>query len=296
MKIEHHRTQVYGARLHYLRAGQGDPIVLLHGYPQTSHAWRKVIPLLASNYTVIAPDLRGLGDSSRPSSGYDKRTIAEDIYQLVQELGFEQIFLVGHDLGGMVAYAYAAAHPRAVRRLVMAEMLLPGLGLEPALDFSKPGSGYIHMALNMTPDLPEALIAGKERLYITYLTKPYCYNPESISTADLDEYLRCYASPGGMKAGFEYYRSFFQDVEHNQENAKTKLSMPTLALGGDMSLGDYLHQTLIPLAEDVRGTVIKQCGHFIPEEQPEQFVEVLKKFFMMVSTSDTSNALDALNP
>jgi pimeloyl-ACP methyl ester carboxylesterase len=280
MKIEHHRIQVNGVRLHYLKAGQGDPIVLLHGYPQTSHAWRKVIPLLASSYTVIAPDLRGLGDSSKPIAGYDKRTIAEDIHQMVEQLNLEKILLVGHDLGGMVAYAYAIAHPQMVRCLVMAEMLLPGLGLESALDFSKPGRGYIHMALNMTPDLPEALISGKERLYITYNTKPHCYDPTAISDADLDEYVRCYTAPGGMRAAFEYYRAFFQDAEHNRENAnKQKLSMPVLALGGDISLGDYLHQTIIPLADNVKGKVFEKCGHFIPEEQPEQFVSVLNEFF-----------------
>jgi pimeloyl-ACP methyl ester carboxylesterase len=278
--VEHHRTVVNGVRLHYLKAGEGDLVVLLHGYPQTSHAWRKIIPLLSSNYTVIAPDLRGLGDSSKPDSGYDKQTVAEDIYQLVRELNFEQLFLVGHDLGGMVAYAYAMAYPQMVRRLVMAEMLLPGLGLESALDFSKPGSGYIHMALNMTPDLPEALTCGKERLYITYNTKPHCYNPNAISDVDLDEYVRCYSSPGGMRAGFEYYRTFFQDAERNRVIAQDKkLPMPVLALGGDMSLGDYLHKTLIPIAENLQGYVFGQCGHFIPEEQPEGFVRTLEAFF-----------------
>jgi pimeloyl-ACP methyl ester carboxylesterase len=279
LEIEHHRIQLNDVRLHYLKAGQGNPIVLLHGWPQTSHAWRKVIPLLASEYTVIAPDLRGLGDSSRPSDGYDKRTIAADIYQLVKELGFDRITLVGHDMGGMVAYAYAAAHPQSVSHLVMAEMLLPGLGLEPALDFSKPGRGYIHMALNMTPDLPEALLAGRERLYLTYNTRSVAYNPRSISDADLVEYVRCYSDPGGMRSGFAYYRAYFQDAEHNLENAQRKLEMPVLALGGAMSLGDYLYQTLVPLAKNVRGITIDQCGHSIPEEQPERFVEVLEKFF-----------------
>ena len=277
-KIESHRLVVNGVRLHFRRTGTGEPLFLLHGWPQTSHAWRKVMPLLASQFTVIAPDLRGLGASDKPVSGYDKRTVAEDVHQLAKALGFEAFYLVGHDLGMQVAYALAASHPLAVKKLVLIEALLAGLGLEGAMNFTQPHA-FIHMALNMQGDLAEALVAGKERLYIEHHLRPFACDPESISQDDVDEYVRSYSVPGGMRAGFGYYRAYFQDVTDNKAWSATKLPMPVLAVGGDNSLGDYVKASLVPLTTTLSGRVAHDAGHYVPEESPEWLAEELRAFF-----------------
>jgi pimeloyl-ACP methyl ester carboxylesterase len=272
----HHTARVNDILLHYVIAGTGDPVVLLHGWPQTWYEWRKIIPALAERYTVIAPDMRGMGDSSKPLAGYDKRNIAHDIYQLVRQLGYERIFLVGHDWGGPVAYAYACAHPADVRKLVILDVPLPGAGLEQALAF-RPRSVW-HVQFHYVRDLPEALVAGRERTYLTWFYRT-AYDPTIITEEAIDEYVRCYSAPGGLRAGFEYYRAIFTDVEHNQENAKTKLKMPVLALGGENGFGEMTIKSMQQLAEDVRGSVIERCGHWIPEECPEYLTKQLFSFF-----------------
>lgn len=278
----HHTSSVNGVRLHYVMGGKGEPLVLLHGFPQTWYSWHKVMPALAERYTVIVPDLRGYGDSSKPNDGYDKKTMAEDVYQLVNKLGYKRIFLVGHDVGGMVAYTYAAAHPTDVLRLVIAEALIAGLnpGFEDAMDNSQ-GQGSWWVTFNTVPNLPEALVAGRERIYIDWFCKNVAYNPAAISESDIDEYVRAFSTPGAMRAVFESYRAIFQDVEDNKEHVKTKLKMPVLALGGGsgVSVGDRLHQSLLPVTENLRGVLIERCGHWIPEEQPEEFTQQLLAFF-----------------
>jgi pimeloyl-ACP methyl ester carboxylesterase len=236
-----------------------------------------VIPALAERHTVIAPDLRGLGDSSRPAGGYDKRTIAEDVRQLVLSLGFERVFLVGHDWGGPVAYAYAAAHPAEVRKLAILDVAIPGSGLE-KLGGLRPGGGLWHVAFHNVRDLPEELVAGRERTYLSWFYRT-AYDPAAFSDADVEEYVRCYSAPGAMRAGFEYYRAIFQDVEDNRESARTKLSMPVLALGGEHGFGAHAKRSMEALAEDVRGGVVDRCGHWIPEERPNVLIEELTGFF-----------------
>lgn len=275
--FEHHTVAVNNVQLHYVIAGQGDPVVLLHGWPETWYQWRKIIPPLAERYTVIAPDMRGLGDSSKPVSGYDKRTVADDIYKLVCTLGFARIFLVGHDWGGPVAYAYAAAHPNDVRRLVILDVPIPGAGLEKIPQAARRG-GLWHVSFHGVRDLPEQLVAGRERMYLSWFYRT-AYNPTAITEEDIDEYVRCYSAPGGMRAGFEYYRAIWDDVDHNTENAKTKLTMPVLALGGKYSFGKQTMRSLTALAEDLRGGEIDQCGHWIAEEQPAYLTEQLLRFF-----------------
>jgi pimeloyl-ACP methyl ester carboxylesterase len=274
--LEHHTTRLSDVVLHYVTCGQGDAVVLLHGWPQTWYEWRKIIPALAERYTVIAPDMRGLGDSSRPATGYDKRTVAADIYQLVRQLGHERIFLVGHDWGGPVAYAYACAHPGDVRKLAILDVAIPGAGLDQALTFRSPRSIW-HVQFHFVRDLPEALVSGKERTYLTWFFRQ-AYNPTALSEQDIDEYVRCYSAPGGLRAGFEYYRAIFVDVEHNIENAKTKLKMPVLALGGERGFGELTIKSMQQLAENVSGGVIERCGHWIPEERPDYLAGELLKF------------------
>lgn len=274
----HHTTTVNDIRLHYVMGGQGDAVVLLHGYPQSSYAWRKVMPVLATHYTVIAPDLRGLGDSDQPASGYDKRTVAQDIYQLVKQLGFQKIFLVGHDYGGSTAYVFAAEYPEIVRRLVAIECMPAGLVKDDTIPLV-PGGGMWHRAFHLVPDLPELLVEGRERLYLSWLYQHYSRNPSAISKTDIDEYVRVYAAPGAMRAAFEYYRTYFEDTQQGKIYAKTKLKMPVLAIGADSVFNTAVEECMQVAALDVRAVVIENCGHFVAEEQPEALIQHLLSFF-----------------
>jgi pimeloyl-ACP methyl ester carboxylesterase len=230
-----HRTaSVNGIRLHYVIGGRGDAVVLLHGWPETWYTWRKVMPTLAQHYTVIAPDLPGLGDSEKPEGGYDMRTVAEVIHGLVGKLGYNRIFLVGHDVGTWIAYSYAAAHPNSVTRLVIMDAALPGVTPEQASELSREANLKTwQFAFNPLPELPEALVAGRERLFLSWFFRNKAANPASISETDINEYIRAYSAPGKMKAGFDYYRAVYDNIAQNKEYAKTKLLMPVLALGGE---------------------------------------------------------------
>ena len=271
--FSHHTADVNGIQLHYVIGGKGDPVVLLHGWPQTWYEWRHVMPALARNHTVIVPDLRGLGDSSKPVDGYDGNTTAEDIHQLVTRLGFKDIFLVGHDLGAFVSYSYAAAHPNEVSRLVILDVPIAGTG--PALNLTR----LWHIPFHMVRDIPETLVEGKEREYLTWFYRNGAYNPAAITEEDIDEYVSHYSAPGGMRAGFEYYRAIPLGVEQIKEYSKVKLPMPVLALGGEYSFGTAALDSMKSLATDVRGGIVPFSGHWIAEERPDFLTEQLFKFF-----------------
>lgn len=273
----HHTANVNNVRLHYVTGGRGEPVVLLHGFGSTWYMWRNVMPELAKRYTVIVPDLRGAGDSDKPATGYDKRTLAEDIYQLVRQLGHQRIFLVGHDIGLMVSYAYASAHPADVRRLVLLDAPIPGTKVFEEIERSPM---VWHFAFHNVRDLPEALVAGRERTYLTEgFYRALSYNPAAFTDADVDEYVRCYSAPGGMRAGFEYFRAFAEDARQNKGYFKNKLPMPVLALGGAQSLGPTMVNMAKEVATNVRGGVIERCGHWIGDERPEYLTEQLLAFF-----------------
>src|SRR5215204_5548754 len=279
MTFSHHMASVNGIQLHYVIGGQGDPVVLLHGWPETWYAWHHIMPALAKNYTVIAPDLRGLGDSSKPLTDYDGKTLAEDIHQLVTQLGFKTIFLVGHDIGTQVAYSYAAAHPTEVKRLAVMELTIPGF-----VPAGRPPLWWV--IFHQTPDVPEALVQGKEMMYLSWFFHNLAYNPAAITQADINEYVSHYSAPGGMRAGFEHYRAFPQDAIQNQNYSKTKLTMPVLALGGgyiptfggNITMPSVIYGMKI-LAQNVTGITVPNSGHFIPEEQPYIVVKLLNNFF-----------------
>jgi len=274
-----HFADLDGVTLHYRRAGEGTPVVLLHGIPQTSHEWRYVMPRLAETYTVIAPDLRGLGDSTRPAGVYDKKTLGADITALVTgHLGFKRFHIVGHDWGGPVAFAVAAAHPEAVRTLTILDVVIPGDGG----DFSQGGRRW-HHAFFRTLDLPEQLCFGREEMVINWLFENYGYRANCISDEDRAEFLRTYKKPGAFRALLEIYRALPQDAEDNRNilSRNGKLKMPVLALGGDKSFGRGMEciESLRRVAENVRGGLVKDCGHWIAEEQPDFLVEQLLGFF-----------------
>ena len=270
-----HFADLSGVTLHYRRSGQGEPVVLLHGIPQTSHEWRYVIPRLAERHTVIAPDLRGLGDSSRPPDAYDKKTLGADIAALViDHLGFKKFHLVGHDWGGPVAFSVAAHHPDAVRTLTILDVVIPGDGG----DFSQGGRRW-HHAFFRTLDLPEQLCFGREEMVINWLFENYGHRANCISEADKAEFLRTYKKPGAFRALLEIYRALPRDAEDNRNILlrKGKLKMPVLALGGDKSFGrgNECIESLHRVAENVRGGIVRDCGHWIAEEQPDFLIEQL---------------------
>jgi pimeloyl-ACP methyl ester carboxylesterase len=272
----HHTANINDIQLHYVIGGSGDPVVLLHGWPTTWYEWRKIMPTLAEHYTVIAPDLRGMGDSDKPENGYDGQNLAEDIYQLVHFLGYERIFLVGHDLGAIPAYAYAAAHPNDVRRLAILDMVLPGFGLEEFVQERNP----MHFSFHETGDLALALTTGRERIYLSYIYQRDSFQKTAIADTDIDEYVRCYSAPNGMRGGFAHYWSLSQTSQQNRDRvAQGLLPMPVLAIGAEQSLGDLTLRSMQQVATTVRGEIIQQCGHYISEEQPEQLAEHLLTFF-----------------
>jgi pimeloyl-ACP methyl ester carboxylesterase len=280
MPIEHQTLRLRRLSLHVVTAGAGVPVVLLHGWPQTWHEWRKVMPLLAGRYRLIVPDLPGLGDSSRPADGYDKKTLALDLREMCEQLQLDRFHLVGHDWGGPTAFALACAHAAAVRTLTILDVTIPGIGP----DISQGGKRW-HHAFHMTPDLPEALVRGREREYLGWFYEAFSWQRGAITSADIDEYVRCYSQLGALRAGFSYYRNLPNDVAHNRElfEAGFRLPMPVLALGGARAeargRGDEPLESLRLIADDVRGGSLPDCGHFIPEEQPELLAERLLEFF-----------------
>jgi pimeloyl-ACP methyl ester carboxylesterase len=273
-KPKSHFANVNGTRLHYLAAGTGDPIVLLHGYAETSHMWRPLMSDLAATHTVIAPDLRGAGQSAKPPSGYTKAEMAKDIHALVRKLGFGKIRIVGHDIGLMVAYAYAAQYPNEVDRIVLMDAFLPGVG-----DWRSVWLMRDLWHFHFYGKTPLELVHGRERIYFEHFWNDFAANPKhSVSEGDRRFYAKEYARPGGMRAGFEYFRAFEQDAEDFARLAQTPLLMPMLVLTGEKASGEFLIQQGRLVAKNVEGVVVRNSGHWLMEEAPEQVIPRLVEF------------------
>jgi len=264
-------------RMRYAVLGAGPPVVLLHGWPQTSYEWRHVAEALSADHLVVAPDLRGLGDSSRPATGYDKQTLAEDVWDLLDSLGIERAAIVGHDLGAAVGYRVACTRPQGVTHLVAIEMMMPGFGVEEEFAM-RDENGIWHLSFHMARDIPEALVEGRERLYLSWFFRTFAHRAERIGETDLDEYVRCYQQPGALRAGFEYYRSLFQDGRDNRRSSAVPLTMPVLAIGGEHSMGARVADSMRGLAPGAVEQVVPACGHWVPEERPELLVRMLAAF------------------
>lgn len=267
-------AEVKGLKMHYLTAGHGPSLILLHGYAETSLMWKPIIPLLAERFTVIAPDLPGIGDSAIPAQGLDMKSAAITIHDLAQVLGVQKAEVVGHDIGLMVAYAYAAQFPTEVTKLVLMDAFLPGVpGWEPIYD----NPGIWHFRFN--GPTPEALVQGREPTYFAYFWNDLAADKShSIPEADRKAYLAAYSRPGRMHAAWEYFVSFPQAAKDFAVLSKTKLTMPLLTIGGDKSLGVPLGEQGKLVATDVTVVVLKNAGHWVLEEQPKETTAALQKF------------------
>jgi pimeloyl-ACP methyl ester carboxylesterase len=275
VNIESKFADANGLRMHYLVAGKGEPLLLLHGYAQNSHMWRPAMMELAKTRLVVAPDLRGFGDTAKPEAGYDKKTMAQDVHALAQKLGIRKASVAGHDIGLMVAYAYAAQYPAEVDRLALMDAFIPGVGDTTNLFLLK-DLWHFHFY----GPTPLALVTGRERIYFEHFWNDFAADgTKSVSEADRQFYVSKYAMPGAMKAGMEVFRNFDQDAKDNAEFAKAKLAMPVLVLGGEKSGGDFLISQGKLVATNVDGVIIKGSGHWLVDEAPGQTIPALVKFF-----------------
>ncbi|QUW88928.1 alpha/beta hydrolase [Streptomyces sp. V17-9] len=275
------RAAVNGTSLHYRTAGARSAVVLLHGVPKTGYHWRHLVPKLTPHHTVVVPDLRGLGDSARPASGYDSATMSDDIAELMARLGHETYAVIGEDWDAVIGYQLAARHREHVTALVFAEALFPGFGFEDHTALTPEnvsgGMHLWHLGFYFQPDVPEMLIAGHERELITYMIKNERSHPDTATPDAVEEYVRCYSMPGGIRAMLAVYRAMLTDAEQNRQAARKKLDIPVLALGGSAFIGARNEDQARLVAHDVTGHVF-DAGHDLAEEVPDEMADVVLPF------------------
>jgi pimeloyl-ACP methyl ester carboxylesterase len=275
-----HQVTVNGTGLHAVTGGAGEPVLLLHGWPQTWRAWRHLMrPLADQGYTVIVPDLRGTGHSARAESGYTKDNQAEDMRQLLVRLGVGgPVRLIGHDIGGMVAFSYARLYPEQVHRLALIDLLVPGFGLEKAMDPATGGS--FHFGLFMAREVPELLFQSNERAFFHWWFPRLSATPGVFTPEEIDATTASYRGHDALRSGFEHYRTLREDAETNRAWADSghRLGVPLLAVGGQHNAGARLAGSLRPVAPDLRAAVIEGSGHFVPDERPDALLDVLTPF------------------
>lgn len=271
-EVTHHTATVNGIRLHYVTAGEGPPVYLLHGFPETWFGWRKQIPVLAERFTVVAPDLRGYGASAKPAAGYDKRTMAGDVLGLMDHLGHQRIALVGHDRGARVSTRFAKDHPDRLDRLAILDNI-PTRVVAETYDVAKARAGYWFFTFLGVPDLPETLIAGKEEAFLTHFFRSWSYNPELFSAEEIAVYVQAYQQPGAVRGACSDYRAAAEDVAQDAEDVEKLIDCPVLTLWGADSdvIGKAYDVAEIwrGMASDLRAVPIPRCGHLCQEEQPD---------------------------
>jgi haloacetate dehalogenase len=280
MELRASTARVNGIRMHYVAAGDGPLLMLLHGWPETWYCYRKLIPPLAERFTVVAPDLRGYGLTDKPVSGYDKVTMASDVRALAQYLGFDVLTLIGHDRGARVGHRYGLDHPGEVQKLVVLD-IIPTHAMWERIDV-RLARGFWHWLFHMQPDIPEALVGDRVETYLRYFFERWTSNRPPVEEA-ISEYVRAFSRPGALRAGFDDYRaSFPEDFEADQASADAghKLEMPVLALWGATGLVGTLPALEIwrDYANDIQGEAVADCGHFLPEERPQEVLERLLAF------------------
>jgi pimeloyl-ACP methyl ester carboxylesterase len=280
-------AEVDGLKVHYLTAGRGPAIVLLHGYAETSRMWRPLISRLAASFTVIAPDLPGIGDSDIPAQGLDMTGAARRMHALVKGLGIGKAAVVGHDIGLMVAYAYAAQFPAEVEKLVLMDAFLPGVEGWEAI--------YNHPAIwhfRFNGPTPEALVAGRERTYFEHFWNDFAADKtRSLPEADRQAYAAAYARPGRMRAAWAYFVSFPQAAKEFAQFSRNKLTMPVLSIGGDKANGDALGRQVTLVATNGASVTLPNTGHWVMEERPQETTEALMRFLGGPASASSSSAL-----
>jgi haloacetate dehalogenase len=279
--VDHHTAKLNGIKLHWVTAGSGPPVYLLHGFPETWFGWRKQIGFLADSFTVIAPDLRGYGATDKPTSGYDKRTMARDILALLDHLGHERIALVGHDRGARVATRFAKDHSARVDRLVVMDNVPTRILAENPGNPGVRAGGWFFPFFSVR-DIPELLIAGRERELLSYFYRAWSYNPDVLGPDEIDIYIREYERPGGVRGFCSDYRAGPEDVAQDIEDKDVLISCPVLSLwGADFeSIGQAFDMKAVweSMASDLSALAIDRCGHLCQEEQPEVVNAALAEF------------------
>jgi pimeloyl-ACP methyl ester carboxylesterase len=267
-------ADIDGVTIHYMTGGHGAPLVLLHGYAETSRMWRPIMPLLAERFTLIVPDLPGIGDSSIPATGIDMKTSAIRIHALVRSVSSGRAMVVGHDIGLMVAYAYATQFPDEVQKLVLMDAFLPGVG-DWEIVFNNPALWHFRFY----GPTPEALVNGRERTYFEHFWNDFAADKtHSIPESERQAYTAAYSRPGRMAAGFAYFSSFVDTAKDFAALSKTRLTIPVLTVGGEKSLGEFQGAQLKLVASDVTVVVLKDTGHWVLEERPQETTAVLSQF------------------
>lgn len=267
-------AKVAGSTIHYLESGTGPVVILLHGYTQTSRMWRPLIPQLSGTHRVIAPDLPGIGDSQVPPDGLDMKSAALTVHALAESLGVKKASVIGHDIGLMVAYAYAATYPAETEKLALLDAFLPGVaGWEEVYD--NPGIWHFRF----TGPTPEALVRGRERTYFDHYWNDFAADKaRSLSEEDRRAYVAAYSREGRMRSGWAYFQAFPKTARDFEELARTPLSMPVLSIGGDKSLGESLGKQVKLVGRNVEIVVLKDTGHWILEERPKETAAALVRF------------------
>jgi pimeloyl-ACP methyl ester carboxylesterase len=272
-------SNVNGTTLHYVRGGSGPAIILLHGFSQDWYEWHRIMPGLAKKLTVLAVDLRGIGGSTATPAGYDAANLAEDIHQLVQQLKLERVYIAGHDIGGMVTYAFVRRYPKATRGVMILDVGLPGI--EP-WEEDKANPKLWHFGFHQTPSLPEHLIAGRQLIYF----REGCYNrfalnSKAITDADAAHYANSYATPEQLRAGMELYRAFPANEEFDKAQQQQN-DVPIVLAGGDKSVGQLNPRYAESLRQHgcthVTTEIIADSGHYAVDEQPDRVTELIERY------------------
>jgi pimeloyl-ACP methyl ester carboxylesterase len=272
--FKHQTANVNGVNIHYVIGGEGEPLVLVHGFGQNWYMWNRLLPELSRYFTVIAPDLRGLGESDKPEGKYDKKTMATDIHELMKQLGYKRINMAGHDIGLMVAYAYCAQFGREVKKIALMDALLPGV--DPVWTQSKNSLWWFGF---FAWPASSQLVSGKERLFLTNFWPVVGHVRDAFTPEETNEFVRAYSQSGSTMGAFNWFANFEQDAKDNREFMKQKLTMPMLAMSGEFSAAPYFGDHCRLVASNVKESIIKGAGHWLVQENTAQVQQDLLAFF-----------------
>jgi pimeloyl-ACP methyl ester carboxylesterase len=290
--VTHGRTHVNGIRMHYVTAGHGEPLLLLHGTPKNHFYWYKLIPLLTEHFTVVAPDLRGFGYTDKPpaAEGYDSLTAATDLTELMAQLGHTQFHIHGEDRGAEYGYVPAATRPELIKTLSFAEMLLSGQGFEEWSNFTvdhitaqhrQRGIWLWHVPFFWMPHIPELLITGHEREFWEYWIKAETYNPYAISEEAITEWIGCLKAPGGLRGCLESYRAALNNAAINNDLKATKLNLPILTISATEFFGPLVADQMRKVSQGVeRSETFDECGHSLALEAADRLAATLQEFML----------------